>query len=192
MKPALLIIDMQNDFMHPAGACAKMGFPDAGTPCLPAINQLIEAARANDIPVVWISANYSPALVGTAFGAKMAEFPEPVCTTEWGNQIVEQLQPSEGDLRVQKTCYDGFHQTELAAILQAREVDTVVVTGVLTTVCVESTARAAVFAGFHTVVAEDAIGDAPEATASFLERFGTFFGKVQTAQHICQSWSANE
>ena len=83
-KSALLIIDMQNDFMHAEGACARMGFPDAGTPILPAINSLLTAARAAKIPIVWVSADYSPDVVGPAFGAKMGEFPIPVCATEWG------------------------------------------------------------------------------------------------------------
>jgi len=56
-------------------------------------------------------------------------------------------------------------------------------------VCVESTARAAVFDGFHTVIAEDAVGDAPEETAAFLKRFGTFFGQVQKTEEICGQWS---
>jgi ureidoacrylate peracid hydrolase len=186
---ALLVVDMQNDFMHPEGACAKMGFPDVGSPVVPAIDMLLDAARARKIPVVWICANYSPDVVGPAFGAKMTAFPEPVCTTEWGMKITEMLQVEEGEIQVQKTCYSAFHQTDLAATLRAKGVDTVVVTGIMSTVCVESTARAAVFDGFHTVIAEDAVGDAPEETASFLKRFGTFFGQVQKTEEICGQWS---
>eukprot|EP00316_Scyphosphaera_apsteinii_P016957 CAMPEP_0119308824 /NCGR_PEP_ID=MMETSP1333-20130426/12789_1 /TAXON_ID=418940 /ORGANISM="Scyphosphaera apsteinii, Strain RCC1455" /LENGTH=183 /DNA_ID=CAMNT_0007312683 /DNA_START=127 /DNA_END=678 /DNA_ORIENTATION=+ len=182
---------MQNDFMHCNGACAKMGFPDAGTPILPAVNQLIDAAHQgpNKIPVVWICADYSPEVVGPAFGAKMMCFPEAVCTTQWGKKIIEQLNPATDDIFITKSCYDGFHDTELAEILRAKGVDTVVVTGILTTVCVESTARAAVFEGFHTVIAEDAVGDTPNATKAFLERFNTFFGDVQKSQVICQRWT---
>mmetsp|Transcript_29487 Transcript_29487/g.57807 ORF Transcript_29487/g.57807 Transcript_29487/m.57807 type:complete len:195 (+) Transcript_29487:82-666(+) len=189
-RSALLVIDMQNDFMHPEGACAKMGFPDAGSPVVPAIKKLLDVARARKIPVVWINANYSQDLVGPAFGAKMAVFPQPVCTSEWGRTITEQLQPEEGETQVEKTCYNGFHQTGLAAELRAHDVDTVVVTGILSSVCVESTARAAVFDGFHTVIAEDAVGDAPEETSTFLKRFDTFFGQVQMAENICSQWSA--
>jgi len=189
-KSALLVVDMQNDFMHPEGACARMGFPDAGSPVVPAIKDLLVAARTRKIPVVWICANYSPDVVGPAFGAKMTAFPEPVCTTEWGMKITDQLKVEEDEIQVHKTCYDAFHHTDLVATLLAKEVNTVVIAGILSTVCVESTARAAVFDGFHAVIVEDGVGDAPEETAAFLKRFGTFFGQVQKAEEICTQWSA--
>jgi ureidoacrylate peracid hydrolase len=184
-KSALLVVDMQNDFMHPDGACCRMGFPDPGTPVVPQIQQLLDAARTQKSPVVWISANYSPDIVGPAFKAKMADFPIPVCVSEWGMQTTDQLKAEEGEIQVQKTCYNAFHQTDLAATLRALGVDTVVVTGILTAVCVESTARASVFEGFHTVVAEDAVGDAEENNAAFFKRFSTFFGKVEKTEVIC-------
>jgi len=190
-KSALLVVDMQNDFCHPAGWCAKAGIPDASTPIIPAINQLVDAARAQKIPVVWICANYSPDLLNQPFAAKTKDFGGSFpCETEWGMGIIEQFKVEDSDTKVQKSCYNGFYGTDLAATLRAKGVDTVVATGVLTSVCVESTVRGAFFDGFHVVVAQDAVGDAPDATASSLTCLGTFFGSVQPADEICSKWAA--
>lgn len=191
-KSALLVVDMQNDFCHQEGWCAQAGIPDCSTPIIPVIKTLADAARAQHIPVVWVCANYSEELLSRAFAAKMADFGGtfPCQGGPWGMEIIEQLQAQEGDARVQKSCYNGFHGTDLAATLRAQGVDTVVVTGVLTSVCVESTVRGAFFDGFHVVVAQDAVGDAPEATASTLKCLGQFFGSVRPAENICSDWAA--
>jgi len=191
-KSALLIIDMQNDFCHAEGWASKAGIPDASAPIIPVIDRLAVAAREQGIPVVWVYANYTPALMNEPFAAKAKEFGETFpCATPWGMEIIDKLKVEGDDTKVQKSCYNGFHDTSLASVLRDKGVDTVVVCGVLTSVCVESTARGAFFNGFHVMVAEDAVGDEPNATASTLKCLGAFFGSVRLADTIQREWAGD-
>merc|ERR1712137_857461 len=124
--------------------------------------------RANHLPVVWIHANYDDSLVNEPFKEKFSlHHPSDElliirpCVTDWGRELIAPLKrfQIETEKHVEKHSFNGFHQTDLKEYLQTNHVETVVLVGVSTAVCVESTARSAFFEGFHVVIVEDAVND---------------------------------
>lgn len=167
---ALLIVDMQNDF------CAEGGFLQrarAGT-ASPTINvddnvrvadnigALAAAARAAGVVVAWIRSIYDFKYLAEAHIAKRAG-KEGLCNEgSWGAQFFR-LEPQAADLVVDKHTFSGFHETDLHRQLQARGIRTLILTGVATNVCVDSTLREGFFLGYNIVVAEDCVGSSNRA-----------------------------
>lgn len=135
MKTALLIIDVQQALCSGAHAAFDV---DA---VVDRINGLSAAARAAGAPVVLIQHEESdgPLLHGSA---------------AW--QLYQRLAVGPDDIRLRKTATDAFHRTELRALLQARGVEQLVVCGLHSDFCVDTTVRRALALGFPVVLASDA------------------------------------
>mmetsp|Transcript_1065 Transcript_1065/g.1828 ORF Transcript_1065/g.1828 Transcript_1065/m.1828 type:complete len:246 (+) Transcript_1065:32-769(+) len=196
---ALLVVDMQNDFCHESGVNrAVMKWPDVCSTAVQPIASLVESARQVDIPVIWINADYHPDNVNSAFDAKLRQRGEAgrPAVSEWGKAIIDELNPASSvfeergtnEIVISKPSFDAFTDTPLKEELQRRNIETVVVTGVATSICVESTVRSALFEGFHVVVVKDGVGDLPERTVSSLDRVQLLFGHVTSALNIIGSW----
>jgi ureidoacrylate peracid hydrolase len=162
---ALLVIDVQNDFCHQDGYFAGFGFDVR--PCAEAaarIGPVVESARRRGMPVVWtMSTNSDPPvhrLAPARFRRPRADGrpPDQFAPGSWGWRIVDGLQPRASELRVEKPRYDAFLHTPLEDELRALAVSTVVVTGVITNCCVDTTARSAFMRGFDVLVLEDCVG----------------------------------
>jgi ureidoacrylate peracid hydrolase len=162
-RTALLVVDVQNDFCHPNGYFAGSGF-DVG-PCSRVVELIAEnvaALRERGIPVVWtMSTNADPPrhrLLPLRFRRYAGERPPDQFTPgSWGWQIVDRLEPHPDEIVVRKPRYDAFLRTSLEEDLRSRGVDTVVITGVITNCCVDSTARSAFMRGFDVLVVEDCV-----------------------------------
>lgn len=176
-QTAYLIIDVQNFFCRdPAGSddgLRGIGKVIANT------KVLLDAARASGCTVVFVQAEYGPlfrgpgqprgfpggepdALVYTASASEWGEGdggrPE-VCTAgSWGEQLVDGLEPREGEIRLRKHRFSAFIDTGLEVILRRRGVRSIVIAGVVTNTCVESSTRDAVMLDFYVTVASDAVG----------------------------------
>lgn len=192
---AIVVVDMQNDF------CAEGGYlhnnlkadMSPNGPLARRIMDLVDAGRASGIEIVWIQANYDPKYLSGQAKAKLAEKGiESICCEggTWGWDFFE-VNPAEGELVVEKHTYSGFFGTELDRLLRFRGINTLVMTGVATNVCVESTLRDGYFNGYYIVVPEDCVGSAAqdlhEATLRNVERT---FGRVTTADAIKAVWNA--
>lgn len=163
-RTALLVIDVQNDFCHPDGYFSGFGFDVA--PCTEVagrIASVVAGFRQHDLPVVWtMSTNADPprhALLPLRFRRRPAgeRPPDQFAPGSWGWQLVDGLEPRDGELVVHKPRYDAFVRTSLEEDLRARGIDTVVVTGVITNCCVDTTARSAFMRGFDVLVLEDCV-----------------------------------
>lgn len=171
---ALLVVDMQNDF------CAEGGFlqrtragtkgPATGPPVYEEdnirvagnIDTLAAAARTAGVLVVWLRSIYDFKYLADAHIAKR-DGKEGLCNEgTWGAQFFR-IHPHPGDLVVDKHTFSGFHATDLHQRLQSRGIRTLIVTGVATNVCVDSTLREGFFLGYHIVVAEDCVGSSNRA-----------------------------
>jgi ureidoacrylate peracid hydrolase len=160
-RTALVVVDMQNAFMLPGVA---------HSPCLaaqdivPNINRLAHAVRASGGVVAWIKTTYIDEsleswseyyrLIGpTGTGRRAAA----LTAGSKGHELWAGLEVEPRDLIVEKNRYSAFIQgsSELAAILRARNVDTLLVTGTVTNVCCESTARDAMMLNFKVVMVSD-------------------------------------
>jgi nicotinamidase-related amidase len=99
--------------------------------------------------------------------------------------IISEIYPEHGDHLIEKFGYGAFHGTPLADMLHAFDVKTVIVTGTVTQICVEETARESFHHGFKTVMVEDAVSSfAPNLHAATLENFAMKFGWVLSAGEV--------
>jgi ureidoacrylate peracid hydrolase len=163
-RTALLVVDVQNDFCHQDGFFAGFGFDVS--PCAqvaPRIAPVVAGARRRGLPVVWtMSTNSDPPvhrLQPARFRRPRAgeRPPDQFVPGSWGWRIVEELEPEPSELVVQKPRYDAFLRTSLEGDLRARGISTVVVTGVITNCCVDTTARSAFMRNFDVLVLEDCV-----------------------------------
>jgi ureidoacrylate peracid hydrolase len=164
-RTALLVVDVQNDFCHADGYFSRVGFDVR--PCAEAaarIGPVVGDARALGLTVVWtMSTNADPPehrLLPLRFRRDGVEArpPDQFVPGAWGWQLVDGLEPESDELVVRKPRYDAFLRTSLEDDLRSRGIDTLVVTGVITNCCVDTTARSAFMRGFDVLVLEDCVG----------------------------------
>ncbi|WP_020617982.1 cysteine hydrolase family protein [Paenibacillus daejeonensis] len=191
---ALLVIDMQNDFVHERGAFAQSGYRVSGYQAIiPAMKELIEAARTASVPVVWVGMSHNELNDGEdAWSQRRAGSNHPAsCRTgTWGADLYHELEPGMEEMVVWKHRYSAFVQTRLHQLLADRGIRTLVAVGINTNTCVESTLRDAHLIGYHVVLAQDAttclFSDAYEPSLRNIERH---FGIVSDTATIMQRWA---
>jgi ureidoacrylate peracid hydrolase len=155
---ALLVIDMQNDFCAEGGFLQKERGYDVGFAATVAdnIRSVVDAAREAGMPVVWVRSIYDYKYLADPHIVKRRG--EGCCMEgSWGADFFA-LAPAPGELIVDKHCYNGFRETTLDADLRSRGIRTLIVTGVATNVCVDSTLREGFFLGYYIVLLEDCVG----------------------------------
>ena len=178
--PALLVVDMQNDFVRVG---APLEVPEARA-TIPVHQTLLGACREWGIPVIY---------------TKFVAGPEPILLWEWSPvhappvrllegrcallpgrrqgarllwDIIAELYPESGELIVEKFGYGAFYDTNLDDLLKEREVASVLVTGTVTQICVEETARESSKRGYRTTIISDAVSSyMPDLHAAVLKNF---------------------
>ncbi len=160
-KTALVVVDMQNGFMVPEVGHAPCAMAHK---IVPNINRLAEAVRATGGLVIWIQTAYSDEtltswstlyhMVGTN-GAERRKF--SLSPGGKGYEIFPDLKVEPQDVVVVKNRYSAFIQgsSNIEEVLRSRGLDTVLITGTVTNVCCESTARDAMMRNFKTVMITD-------------------------------------
>jgi len=145
LKPALLIIDMLEVFVR--GRLRAEGAEEI----IPVVRRLREEFHRRKLPVIY---------------ANDAHYPFDFEVRHWGPhairgsneaRVVPELEPSSEDYVVYKRRYDAFFATDLDLLLRELGVDTVVLTGVATDICVLHTAAGAFYRGYHIIVVEDGV-----------------------------------
>lgn len=185
-RPALLIIDMQNDFLTPGSRLFNAG----GRRLVPAVNGLAEAARAHGVPVVWVVQGHRAGQVD--FGRE-ADISPPHCVEGTpGAALADGLRVRPGDLTVVKRRYSGFFGTDLDQLLRCLGRDRVVLAGINTDGCVLATALDAQARDYGVTVVADATSAGDEAAQGpALAIMGRMQpGVVQTAAEVMQAWAA--
>ncbi|MGV3571895.1 MAG: cysteine hydrolase family protein [Ramlibacter sp.] len=166
---ALVVVDMQNDFCAEGGYLQRTRAASSRNPIrvddnvviARNIDALADAARKAGMPVAWLRSIYDFKYLADAHLAKRTD--EGLCIEgTWGADFFR-IRPQPGDIVVDKHTFSGFFETDLHAQLQARGVKTLVMTGVATNVCVDSTLRHGFFLGYNVVVAEDCVGSGNQA-----------------------------
>lgn len=198
-RTALLIVDVQNEFCHPDGFYA--GVPEFKGTELALVNRmrdplcaLLAAARAADCLRVFIRGIYDPVYLAPPFAEKMharGALGRACMQGTWGADYWDPIRPLPGgrEVEVIKHRNSAFHGTDLAVILRANAIQTTVVTGVATSGCVDSTARAAMFEDFYVVLPEDATADyVDERHRVHLAKLASGFAAVTTVQRVIRAW----
>jgi nicotinamidase-related amidase len=146
VKTALIVVDMQNDFVTPGGTLVV---PAAGE-TVPIIARLLAQARAAGVKIAYTQDTHYEG------DPEWQIWPEHCRAGTWGWQIVDALAPQPGDLVEQKSRYDGFYDTSLDHYLsRVWKVENLVIVGTIASICVLHTAASAGLRWFHVVVPAD-------------------------------------
>ena len=186
----LLVIDVQNDYCHDQGAFGQMGIPLQGIQSM--VRRLvpfIEEVRQTGVMVIFIRNQHSewddsPTWL-TRRRRRGAQKVVPVCVEgSWGTEFY-QVNPTPADRVVVKHRYSAFIDTDLDLILRSRKISSLVLTGVATNVCVESTARHGFMKDYRVTLVEDCCAaTSPEEHQGTLLNIGKFFGDVARADTV--------
>lgn len=159
---AMVIVDVQEDFVSPSGAAGGWGL-DLGVfeAALQRIEALMAAARARGVALVFLRVVTRPETDSTALKLlhrRKGRPPEAlaICRAGTPGAGYYRVAPQPGDIEIEKVLYSGFVGTELDPLLRARGIDTLVVTGFTTECCVDSTVRDAFHRNFSVFVVSDA------------------------------------
>lgn len=191
---ALIIVDMQNDYAHPEGAYGKSGADlQPVHNIISNLKRLIDAAHKAGVMVVFTRNWKTPwhmSKVSTDQATKSdSSIGSNGIANTWGADWFE-VKPSDQDIVINKRRYDAFIGTDLDQILRAQRVETVVIAGIQTNVCVESTARSAFMRDYYVVVLEDATATVSEAIhRASLDNLANYFGDVVAGNHVVSIWS---
>jgi len=193
---ALVVVDVQNDFVADGGFFATIG-ADMKTIqlAIPPLQRLIDDARRAGVLVVFVQAIYDPEY----YSAPMRERDRrravemPRCRTgSWGADFCA-VRPLPAEPVVIKHRYSGVINTELDSVLKRHGIKSLLMTGVATDTCVESTARDAYFIDYYvTMVADCCAAFNARDHVSALERFARDYGSVVTSAEIIAAWERAE
>ncbi len=164
---ALVMIDVQHDFCSENGLFGRIGKNmEMMAPTVKKIGQLVEAARQKGVLPIFIQNQWLPdnRVVSGSFLRFMIykqgmEPNEAGCTVSgtWGAEILPETGIKPDDIIVQKWRPSAFRSTNLDMVLRCNDIKTVILTGVITQGCVESTARDAMFHDYYTVIVQDSV-----------------------------------
>lgn len=190
---ALVVVDMQNDFCAQGGYLQRTRAESGRNPIqvdenariADRIGLLADAARQAGATIAWLCSVYDFKYLADAHIA-MRDGEGCCMEGTWGADFFR-IRPRDGDVVVDKHTFSGFHETGLHAQLQARGIKTLVMTGVATNVCVDSTLRHGFFLGYHIVVAEDCVGSGnPTGHEGTLSTVRVNFGEVTSSADLLQ------
>ncbi|WP_283679847.1 isochorismatase family cysteine hydrolase [Lentilactobacillus sp. Marseille-Q4993] len=165
MATALLVVDMTNDFI--TGKLKN----DRALKVISPLKKLVDEAHKSSTPVVYISDAHYPE------DTELKLWGEHSMKGEWGGQVVDELTPTDKDYTLEKRNYSAFFETGLDTLLRELNVDNVVVTGVVTNICIQHTSADAFFRGYSITVPKEtteALSD--EEYASGLNFLKTMYG----------------
>jgi ureidoacrylate peracid hydrolase len=174
-RTAVLVVDMLNEFLEEGG---KMVLP-GGHILYEPIQRLLDSARSTGMRVVWLNQTLPPD--DTLFRKRV-----PHCIKgSWGAQVVDALKVEPEDITIPKRRYSGFFQTDLDLNLREHRIETVIVTGVVTNICVRSTIHDAFFLGYEAIVPEECVAaTSPRQQEATLYDIDTHYGIVTRLDNL--------
>lgn len=210
-RSALVVIDMQNDFLDPKGFFATHPNETGGgtieqmQATVPHIQELVRTARHAHVPIIFTKGYEDVKFRGKPGFRRAVKWQEQdgdgsvnSQSGTWGAELHEGIEPQEGDIVVEKHKWSAFDGKDkegksLDDILKERGIQTLVLTGVVTETCVHSTAQEAFNRDYFVVVPKDAVGsNKPDQHKTVLDRFDFLGDAVETAEEIKEYWPASK
>ncbi len=205
---ALMVIDMQRDFVEPGGFGETLGTDGSLLQSVvPPLRGVLDAARAAGLPVIHTREGHEPDLSDCPptklnRGSPTLRIGDPgpkgriLVRGEYGHDIIDELAPLPGELVVDKPGKGSFHGTDLHDHLTAAGIMSLVVTGVTTEVCVHTTVREANDRGYECLVLSDCVGSYfPEfhrAALAMIVAQGGIFGWVAPSHSFLSALTLQE
>jgi ureidoacrylate peracid hydrolase len=183
-RTCLLVVDMQNEFLEKDGAV----FFHYASEIVPNVKRLLDACRRASVPVVFTGhVHEDPAVDGGMTAEWWPEIKrgESLIKGSRGVEIYPGLKPRKDEKIIWKHRYSAFYNTDLEIVLRGMGVTDLIITGVLTNVCCESTARDAFFRDFRVFFLADATASSePEFHVAALKNLAYAFAYVTTTDEI--------
>jgi len=176
LQSALLIVDMQNDFVKPGGSLLV---PDAEA-TVPAISRLLELARGRRMRVLYSQDTHREG------DPEWRIWPEHCREGSWGWEILEELAPAAEDTVVRKVRYDAFYGTPLDHLLRLWSISTLVICGTVANICVHYTAASAALRWYDVVIPRDAVSalEPFDLESSLRQTAFVFGGSITTTDRL--------
>ena len=180
-RPAILVIDMLNDFIN--GPLSLKGVEKI----VPNIQKLLDFARQHNLPIIYCNDSHLPKDRELKLWGKHA------LKDTWGAQVIKELKPMSQDHIITKNTYSAFYNTKLKELLQSfykgQGANFLIVTGIHTDICVKHTIYDAFLNDFNITVAEDGVKALPLVDKAILkymkEKYGIKINKIKDIlQHI--------
>ena len=178
VRSAVIVVDMENDFAAKGGMFDRAGVDVSGAQkAIGPTAKVLAAARQAGLKIVYLKMGYRPDLsdLGATdsvnrtrhlkFGVgQKIQTPDGreswlLIRDTWDTDIVPELKPQASDIVIYKTRFSGFYQTDLDATLKKFGIKYLIVTGVTTSICVESTVRDAMFRDYLCVMLRDCMSE---------------------------------
>ena len=196
---AVLLVDLQNDFCAEGGAMHREGRDVSLVQAMvPRLERLVTAARAAGTACIWIRNVYntgpnhylSEVWLEQARRRRNGAYVDyPVCEPDAWNGDYFGIRPRPEEAVVTKHRYGAFEGTDLDLVLRSRGIRTVIMTGVATNVCVETTARQAFLRDYYVVFTNDCTATFSQAQHdAALFNIDQFFGQVVTGDEVMACW----
>jgi nicotinamidase-related amidase len=204
---ALIVIDMQRDFLDPMGYIGQSGV-DVGVlrAAIPNVQRLLAAARSAGIRIIHTREGHRPDLadlnpakarraagVGAAIGSR-GPLGRLLVRGEPGHGIIDELAPLSSEVVIDKPGFGAFYATDLELVLRAWGITSLTLAGVTTDICVHSTLREAVDRGFECQTVGDACAAADlalhQAMLSCISGEGGILGRVVSTAQIVADWAS--
>lgn len=177
-RSAVIVVDMENDFVAKGGMFDRAGADILGAQkAIAPMAKVLAAARQAGLKIIYLKMGYRPDLsdlgapdsvnrtrhlkfgVGQKILAPNGRESRILIRDTWNTDIVPELKPQAGDIVIYKTRFSGFYQTDLDATLKKLGIKYLIVTGVTTSICVESTVRDAMFRDYLCVLLRDCMSE---------------------------------
>jgi ureidoacrylate peracid hydrolase len=190
---ALVVVDVQVDFCRAPGSSPEQ---DAAMDEMSIhLEHLIDVARAVEIPVIFIQTIHdwdSDSIVWRSRHGSLSPYEQELCKPGTEGAGFFRVEPRDRDVVVVKHRYDAFIGTELDAILTSLGRQAVVMTGVMTDVCVETTLRHAMCLDYlATIVSDCCESSTRERHEAALQRIAQSFGAVADSNEIAELWNSD-
>lgn len=178
MRAALIVIDMINDFVT-----GKFGFKGA-LEIVPRIQQLLTAARAKGITVIYACDAHAPA------DPELRVWGEHAMAGTKGAEVVPELSPIKGETVIFKHTYDIFQEPRLGRFLRKKDIKELVLAGVVTEICIQHSAAGAFFNGYRVVIPEDCVASPDEREKKrALEYMRRIYGvQITNSKEVIKGW----
>jgi nicotinamidase-related amidase len=184
-RTAVLVVDMQHDFVDDD---APVACRDARN-IVPNLQALTGLARAAGIPVIYTKESHRRQKIDFGLELEYGETEHCVEGTR-GIEIIDELRPHDSDYVLVKRRYSGFFATDLDLLLKGLGVDTLVLTGVATDVCVRATAQDAMQLDYRVIVPQECVAGTTEARhTAALEHIGYVLGRVLPLTRVIEQLS---
>ncbi|BDH60278.1 peroxyureidoacrylate/ureidoacrylate amidohydrolase RutB [Lysinibacillus sp. PLM2] len=191
---ALIVVDVQNDFCSRDGNLGKQGADlSMVDEMVPNLIELIANAKMNKVPVIYIQTFHEAATDSITWKSRgVSSGAEPnICRPGTCGAEFYEVAPQDDDIIVNKHRYSAFLNTRLDTVLRTLKVETLIMTGVATNVCVESTARDGFMRDYNIVFLEDCTASySREAHEMTLKNISGFFGEVANSKELANVWES--